>query len=254
MAHSVPDFHALQYELTAHIRDPDNCPAPVGVEDRRLGIYRELLYNNVEGFMARSFPVLRSILPDARWHSMMRNYFSRHRARTPLFPRLAQEFLLYLAQADKTAIGPVFLAELAHYEWLELEAFLDNREIDEIETATSTNCLDGIPILNPIARVQSYTFDVHRISPEYQPQEPPVNPTYLVVYRNREDDVRFMELNAVTARLLEVILQESARPGRVLLKQIAHEMAHPDPAVVVAGGQQIMEELISKNVILGALA
>ncbi|NNG12205.1 MAG: DUF2063 domain-containing protein, partial [Halobacteria archaeon] len=57
-----PDFIRRQYEFAAHIRDPKHQPAPADVEDRRMGIYRELFYNNVEGFIAGTFPVLRRIL------------------------------------------------------------------------------------------------------------------------------------------------------------------------------------------------
>ena len=36
-----PSFKDLQYRFTAHIRDPQNNPAPEGIEDRRLAIYRD---------------------------------------------------------------------------------------------------------------------------------------------------------------------------------------------------------------------
>ena len=39
---------ATQYALTAHIRDPENQPAPAGIEDRRMGIYRDLIFCNVD--------------------------------------------------------------------------------------------------------------------------------------------------------------------------------------------------------------
>ena len=61
-ATAKPDFTRLQYEFTAHIRDPEHKPAPAGIEDRRMRIYRELFYNNVEGFLSNAFPVIRELL------------------------------------------------------------------------------------------------------------------------------------------------------------------------------------------------
>ena len=61
-------FQRVQYRFAAHLRDPKRNPAPRGIEPRRMKIYRELFYNNVEGFLANAFPVLRRITPDARWH------------------------------------------------------------------------------------------------------------------------------------------------------------------------------------------
>jgi len=57
----LPLFQQEQYRFTAHIRDPEKNPAPDTIEDRRMAVYRDLFYNNVEGFLSRSFPVLRKI-------------------------------------------------------------------------------------------------------------------------------------------------------------------------------------------------
>ena len=252
MADSTTDFRALQFEFTAHIRDPENNPAPAGIEDRRLGIYRELLYRNIEGFIANSFPVLRSIIADEQWHAMVRRYFARHRARTPLFPKLPQEFLHYLADPETPDDGPPFMQELAHYEWLELEASLDKREVNSEVVDENSDCLSGIPILNPIARAHAYQYPVHRISPTFQPMDADDEATYLVVYRDRADKVGFMLLNPITARLIDLIAQDTGRGGRSLLYQIAEEIAHPDPEVVITGGAEIMDELRACDVLLGA--
>ena len=88
-----PRFQEIQYGFTRHMRDPENHPGPPDIEDRRMEIYRGLLYRNVEGFIANSFPVLRKITSDDRWHAMIRDYFKRHQAHTPLFPKMPQEFL-----------------------------------------------------------------------------------------------------------------------------------------------------------------
>ncbi|MEK6596470.1 MAG: DNA-binding domain-containing protein, partial [Pseudomonadota bacterium] len=74
-----PGFVHQQYAFAAHIRNPEKNPRPEDIEERRMKIYRELFYNNVEDFMANTYPVLRQITPDDRWHAMMRDYFANHR-------------------------------------------------------------------------------------------------------------------------------------------------------------------------------
>ena len=109
--------------------------------------------------------------------------------------------------------------------------------------------------MNPFPRPLAYPFPDHRISKYYTPAEPPVTPTYLVVYRDRSDDVGFMEINPTTGRLIELILgSEMKKTGRELLEQISIEMGHNNPDVVVAGGLSIMQELLEKDVLLGAVA
>ena len=75
-----PGFMQRQYEFAAHIRDPEHKQAPEDIEDRRMDIYRELFYNNVEGFLSSSFPVLRKLMDDASWHAMARDFYARHRS------------------------------------------------------------------------------------------------------------------------------------------------------------------------------
>ncbi len=246
-----PQFFDLQYQFTAHMRDPERCPGPSDVEDRRLGIYRELLYKNVEGFMSNAFPVLRSIIADEPWHAMIRDYFSRHQAHTALFPRMPQEFLQYLADERDDPLDPPFMRELAHYEWLEVEVSLDTRELDDSQVEESADLLDGCPVPNFVVRPQVYAFPVHRISPDQQPQTPPDEPTYLVVFRDRRDDVSFMELNAVSARLLDLILSDRPQSSRAMLEMIAGELKRPDPAAVIEGGRSILQMFVDKDIVLG---
>lgn len=103
-------FRELQYRFAAHLRDPDANPPPPGIEPRRLKIYTELFYNNVEGFIAGAFPVLRELTPDDRWHAMVRDFFARHRCADPQFHRIAAEFLDYLDKEREAADDPPFLS------------------------------------------------------------------------------------------------------------------------------------------------
>lgn len=245
-------FSETQYTFTRHIRDPENQPAPAGIEDRRMEIYRGLLYRNVESFIANSYPVLRRITPDAQWHDLIRDYFKNHRARTPLFPRMPQEFLQYLEQERGEREGDFpFLKELAHYEWVELGLALDSREIDMTGIDAEGDLLDGSPQLNPLIWPLSYRFPVHRISPDYLPDAAPEQPTYLIVYRDRDDRIGFMEMNPVAARLMELLQAESGDSGRTLLVKIAGELKHPNPDVVINGGKVILQDMRVRDILLG---
>ena len=79
-------------------------------------------------------------------------------------------------------------------------------------------------------------------------------PAWIVVYRDRHHKVGFIELNAVAARLLELIQADTGVSGRRLLEQIAAELAHPDPDTVITGGLEIMQNLYRKDILQGALS
>ena len=246
------EFIRQQYAFAAHIRDPQHAPAPAEVEDRRMGIYRELFYNNVEGFISSTFPVLREIHDDDAWHRMVRDYFRSHHARTPLFLEIPREFLTWLhdertAQADDLP----FLYELAHYEWTELALTIAEDSTDSSSIDPDGDLLTGIPCLSPLVWHMTYAYPVHKIGPGFIPNAPGESPTSLLVYRDRHDEVGFMEINPVTKRLLEIIEPNETATGRELLARIAAEMAHPDPDVVINGGLEIMINLKQKDIITG---
>ncbi|UJP01016.1 MAG: DUF2063 domain-containing protein, partial [Nitrosomonas sp.] len=64
-------------------------------------------------------------------------------------------------------------------------------------------------------------------------------------------DVRFIEINPVTARLLQLLSGDDPVPGRTALQQVAAELNHPQPDAVIQGGIEILQNLRKCHVILG---
>ena len=91
----LPEFKQKLYAFAGHIRDPENVPAPDGIEERRMAVYRELFFNNIRNLLATMFPVIRKLHSDDKWHAMIRQFMQQHRAETPYFLQLPQEFLAF---------------------------------------------------------------------------------------------------------------------------------------------------------------
>lgn len=91
-------FVETQQAFMAYIRDPDNQPAPSGIESRRLKIYQELFFNNIEGFVSSAFPVLKSLYPATQWLALVRQFFVKHHCKSPYFLEISQEFLLFFTR------------------------------------------------------------------------------------------------------------------------------------------------------------
>lgn len=244
----------LQLAFAGHIRNPESTPAPAGIEDRRMNIYRELFFNNISKFLAGNFPVLRRIYDESGWSRLTRDFYIEHRAHTPLFTELPREFLRYVQEHRLDRPGdPPFLLELAHYEWVELALSLDEHDLSRLPHDPEGDLLEGTPVLSPLAWPLSYRFPVHRIGPDFQPRTPPDEATHLLVYRNRQDEVKFMELNAVSRLLLALMQEQPQSSGRQLLEQTASRIGRQDPATVIAGGSQLMSDLRDRDVLLGTL-
>lgn len=233
-----------QLQMARYLRNPDNEPAP-DVEPRRLKIYQDLIYNNIEGFISGGFPVLRSLYTDDDWHALVRTFIDGHRCHTPYFLEISQEFLKFLMQDfSPRDCDPPFIAELAHYEWVELA--LDVSE-QELAGPCTTDPLTGIPSLSELAWVLSYQYPVHKIGPNFRPEQAD-EPTFLVVYRNRDDRVKFIELNAATARLLELVRENSHASGAQLLAELADELGMEKTAIT-SFGQELLNQFMELSIL-----
>ncbi len=245
-----PAFQKTQYDFTSHIRDPDATPCPEGIEDRRMKIYRELIYNNIESFIQTGFPVLYKLLDRDHWHQMVRDFVVRHQSHSPYFAEISQEFLKYLREErGHIAQDPPFMLELAHYEWVELALDISCETFPQAVVDKEQDLYTQHPVVSPLAWRLSYQYPVHRIGEAYQPGEPPESPTFLVVYRNRADEVKFMEANAVTIRLLQLLEEDSSLSGDQALVQIAKELQHSDPQAVIENGRSLLKQLSELDII-----
>lgn len=245
-------FKKIQYEFTAHLRDPDHNSAPNDIEDRRMEIYRGLFYRNIENFIANAFPVLRKLYSDENWHKMVRHFFANHQSTTPYFKDISREFLTYLQnEREPQAEDPIFSKQLAHYEWIEIHLTFSDIEPDLTNVDSTGDLVKGVPVLSPLAQMHSYNYPVHKIKPGFQPEQPSEQPTFLMVYRNKRDKVGFMELNPITAMLVGFIASDSSKTGKQLLDEVVATLQHPNPDVVYKGGKQTLKQLRANDILLG---
>lgn len=242
---SASPLRDAQLQMARYLRNPDTETAPAGIESRRLKIYQDLIYNNIEGFISGGFPVLHSLFDEEQWHDLVRRFIDVHRCHTPYFLEISQEFLKFLMETyEAQDCDPPFMAELAHYEWVELA--LDVSE-EKLEGPDGLDPLDTVPVISPLAWLLSYQFPVQRIGPSYRPVTSDA-PIYLVVYRNREDAVKFMELNAATARLLELVRDNTTVSGTQLLEQLAVELGM-EAGSVISFGSELLRQFVDLAII-----
>lgn len=240
-------FQQFQFDFARHIRAPREAPRPPGVPERRMRVYRELLYNNLVGFLDACFPISRRMLGEKRWGRLTRAFFSGWRSHTPYFREIPREFLHWLTECQPPVPLPPYQIELMHYEWAELAV-----DVMDVTTPSGINVegdlLHERPVVNPALMSLAYRWPVHRIGPDYRPRKPA--PAQFLVYRKRDETVSFIEINAVSARLIS-LLQAGTMTGHEALKEIASELAHPDVQAVIVNGAGLLSDLRNEQAILG---
>jgi len=246
-------FQDKQYAFAAHIRDPANTVAPPGIEDRRMAIYRGLFFNNLYNLLGTFFPVLRKISSDEQWRHQIREFMKIHRAKTPYFLELPEEFLAFLQNEYRPLDDDYpFLTELAHYEYAELALRVSPNENDLADIDPNGDLLSGEPVKSVLTWAFAYHFPVHRISKDFLPTEATEQPSYLAIYRGSDDKVRFMELNPVTAALLDAIENnQTAMSGEKLLRELATRINYPDVDALVSHGLGALLEMRQLEILTG---
>jgi hypothetical protein len=245
-------FKDKQYAFAAHLRDPDHVAAPADIEARRLDVYRKLFFNNLYSLLGNFFPVMRKIHGDAQWRRFIRGFMQHHQAQTPYFLQLPEEFLDYLRNEFQPGDDDYpFLVELAHYEYAELALSISQDEDDLADVDPAGNLLDEIPVKSVLAWTFAYHFPVHRISPDFLPEKPDEQPVYLALYRDGDDDIGFLELNAISAALLEEVEQNRDLSGEALLRQLAEKINYPDADALVQHGAVALAEMRQLGILTG---
>ncbi len=246
------DFKALQAQFAAYIRDPENQPIPAGIDPKRMAMYRELFFNNIKSFLSSNFPVIRKLLDDHQWQALAQDFYLHHNCRTPHFSEIAEEFLDYLQNDRDPTHDLPFLLELAHYEWVEMALSIAQETPIFGDADFVTNILDRRLKLSPLAWSLAYQYPVQNIGPDFMPTSPPEQPTYLIVYRDPNDDVHFMQSTPVIFKLLQILEQGQPLYGNACLTELARELPQFDPEMLIGQGTVCLKDMAEKGIIIPA--
>ncbi|PKM11518.1 MAG: DUF2063 domain-containing protein [Gammaproteobacteria bacterium HGW-Gammaproteobacteria-3] len=209
-----------QQAFAAYIRDPKHQPAPGDVKPERMAMYRELFFNNVEAFLSSNFPVLRSLSSDDDWLQLVQDFFTQHACASPYFSEIPEEFLHYLQNERQETRDLPFMLELAHYEWAEM-ALTIAKEATPPKIKAKSDLFETPLALSPLVWPLVYRYPVQRIGPQFIPDRAPEQATFLLMYRNDVDVVKFFEITPMSYRLLEMIQEYPGQSGDDYLRQLA---------------------------------
>ncbi len=235
-----------QLQLATHLRNPERHAAPPDIEEQRLKVYRELFFNNIRSLLAGMFPVICSLYSEGDWAQLVRDFYESHRCRTPYFPAIGEEFIAWLRDENPLPDDKPFLLELAHYEWVELALATGDDDSPDNCVSAEGDLLTGVPVVSSLCWPLRYRFPVHRIGADFQPVAVPEVPTCLIVYRNAQDAVCFVESNEASIRLIELLQKnhidspKMAVTGERALEFLANELQHPDMHALLQFGLDLL--------------
>ena len=255
---SMPEFQKYQHQFVDYVRNPLKNEALPESLPQRSSVYAKLLYSKIAGSLDNCYPISCQLLGPARWKQLIQTFIRDHRCKTPLYREIPDEFIDYLMHEQAQLELPEFIVELAHYEWMELVLETAKPLHSSEFSPVKGELLTIIPVLNPVLHLLHYHYPVQNITAsdpywknwasrlEPYPQETLI----LAGLRDSHEQIHFIELNAVTARLIE-LMQEGFSTGEQALLELAAEMHYGDHETILPFGIEILQQLEEQQIIIG---
>jgi len=229
---------------------------PDGVESRRMKIYAELFYNNIEGFINNNFPVLHAVVEESIWQKVIRQFMVKHRCKSPIFAEIGREYLQFLEtesfqSSDLASQLPDFTLELAYYEWLELVLSIDQSVIDwvPVEQSSQQFLLKKQLKVSDLSRLGSFSYPVHQISDSFIPGLEDKQDSHLLIYRNRQHQINFILLAPMSALLFQKLSEADGETVEMILLNLAEEIGFKNSDEFLLAGCNIIDEWCQKDIV-----
>jgi hypothetical protein len=221
----------------------------IRAEWQRLGVYRRLMRHNL--FEAIEIAIPRVV---ARLGSVFGEYFDRFLAergpRTHYLRDVTRELLDFCEPLwrDDPRVSS-YMLDLARHENAQIEiGAMQTRPPDNVPTELT---LEQPVVFIEAARLMRYGHAVHRLSDSLDDRsEPSQQPTAILVYRNPEHEVRYLELTPLAAAILERLLAGEAL-GAAITSACAASGSALD-ASVIEGTARLLADLAERGALLGA--
>jgi uncharacterized protein len=210
----------------------------------RYNTYRNLIVNGLLDSVKGICPVTRSILSEKEWDKVFWAFLKNSTMRSVILRDVAFEFADYLKSHRHPLLKKYpYLGELIEYEAMEIKL----RFAPEDEGKTSSGKLR----LNPAHALVKYPWPVHFISEEFcNPKKLPRGEYYLLLWRELESlDVKFMEVNALVASLIQC-LEGGEKSAVALLHALAKQHGIQANKEFLSEGEALIQELIAKDILL----
>lgn len=194
--HSSAHFQAA---LAEAIRNPEQ-PIPNQIDSKRLTIYRRLIRNNLRQFIDRCFSESLTFLETEHWEALQQKFLAEAYPESPYFNDIPIQFLQYLQTHHAALNLPESILALMDFEATQLQAEIEQTEHSVHEWHEQT------PLTwSKSAFLKQYNYDF--LSSDFA--EIVNQPDYILVWRNREDEVCYQQLNKEEWTLLHYFTEHT---------------------------------------------
>jgi uncharacterized protein len=121
---------------------------------------------------------------------------------------------------------------------------------ERTKLSKKTDLLNEKPVLAAANMLLVYDYAVHKITRKHSSIV--AEKTYLLVFRNLENKIKFIALNPSTFQLLDLIINKSIT-GKQALMRLAEALNYTNTDAIITFGAEILADLHNQQAIIGSV-
>lgn len=249
----MPSLATIQNEISKYFRGKEINPEILSKETLdELAIYKSLVINSMRDYIEKVFNCSYLILEE-RFQEVIQDYLELYPSKSPIFFQLAKDFPTFIASDFfQSKYNPTnFLAELALYEW------------SEIEVQNSENIFPadiGQLNLNPIHRILDLKYPISQIKAliqnsskedlnELRSANVEEEHERLIIFRDLEScKTRFFSLSEATLFIIRSILGQNTEEE--IFKLLCERFSLEENSATRSDYESLILELKNNHILL----
>ncbi len=241
------DTATQQSRLTTYCRTGEEQEL-IGVTANRVQHYRRLIYNIADDTLRTAYPLTYNLLEEQKWYELVDDFFSHHKCQSYKVWEMPLELYEYVSRNKHNLHGRYpFINELLWFEWLEVKLFM-MEDIAPEEYSTVGDYVKDVPVFNPEYTIEKFEYPVHKKNAKHITSED-VNTYYVLMYRDKEGKVQFLDISTFFAWLIETIHNNNVSVED--LSETAAVTFNIDVNDVAKHGRHFLQALHTKGFLLG---
>lgn len=212
--------------------------------------YRDLMGTSLETTLVNAYPRTYQLLPAALWEELIVSFLRSYDKHSPYFWQMPKGLADFVqAQGWGQRAGISCLAELIHFEWLEIEVYMaPNGPLTSY--SVHGDLIQDVPYVTPMHQLCTYTYPV--FDPHFSSSSKPGEYAVFCFRHLKSRQVRVIPLPPFYARVMTRLLAGDATGGEAIAYAAA-EFSVKVTDQKLEEGREFFQNLLSQEALLGFL-
>lgn len=235
----------IQEDLALYCRTNVQQDLP-DVREDRLHHYRRLIFNIVNDAIKGNYPIAYKQFTTEAWEEVITDFLAEHAFQNNQLFKMPGEFIAFAEKKNYAAKYDIhYLIDLLKFEWVEVE--VHTMADEEIPVLSETKDLMRKALFfSPYLKLLALNYPIHLLKRQENLEE---KATYLLVYRQENGTVQYMELAPLMFSILENLISAGVSVFTLLEEELS-QLSEDQKQEILQGIEMSLTDLVQKGIIL----